>query len=142
MTGTVRTLAASIMAGAIASAAVMAAGTILGTLRILVVAPRTGEIIATLLELPMILAAGWLACDRAARMCRLPPVLLPRLVMGASALVLLLGLEAALAMAMAGTTPAVFLARFREPAAQLGLSAQVLFAAFPLLQARLRRQPR
>ena len=142
MTGTVRILAGSIAAGAIASAAVMVAGTVLGTLRVLVLAPRTGEVVATLLELPLILAAGWLACDWAARTCRIPAHRLPRLAMGASALLVLLALEAGLAMAVAGTTPAAFLARFREPAAQLGLAAQLLFAAFPLLQARLRPPPR
>lgn len=132
----------AVVAGTLASVLVMLAGTVLGTLRVLVVAPRTGEILATLLELPFILGAGWLACAWAARTSSLPAATGPRVTMGAAALFVLLGLEAALAMALSGATAAMVLGRYREPAAQLGLAAQVLYAAFPLLQARLRRQPR
>lgn len=132
----------ALKAGILASVLVMLAGTVLGTLRELVVAPRTGEMVATLLELPFILGAGWLACAAAAQTCSLPAATGPRLTMGAAALVALLGLEVALATAASGATAATIVARYREPAAQLGLAAQALYAAFPLLQARLRRKPR
>jgi hypothetical protein len=132
----------AVTAGILASVLVMLAGTVLGTLRVLVVAPRTGEMVATLLELPFILGAGWVACAWAVRTCSLPAATGLRLAMGAAALVVLLALEVALATAAAGATAAMIVARYHEPAAQLGLAAQGLYAAFPLLQARFRRQPR
>lgn len=132
----------SILAGGLASLLVMVAGTVLGTLRVLVVAPHTGDLIATLLELPLILAAGWYACAWAQRLGSVPTATTARMAMGLSALLALLVLEAALAWVVAGTAPAAFVARFAEPAAQLGLAAQILYAAFPLLQAKLTPPPR
>lgn len=132
----------AVSAGTLASVLVMLAGTVLGTLRVLVVAPRTGEMLATVLELPFILGAGWLACAWSATTCRLPAATGQRLMMGAAALIVLLGLEAILAWALSGATAMMILARYGEPAAQLGLAAQILYAAFPMLQAKLRRQPR
>ena len=120
----------AILAGSMASALVMVAGTILGTARVLLV------------ELPVILAAGWFACGIAARRHGVGPDTASRILMGAAALAVLVALEALLAFVVAGTSPASFLGGYRETAARIGLAAQVLYATFPVLQAKLRPPPR
>lgn len=132
----------AILAGSMASALVMVAGTVLGTARVLLVAPRLGDTAATLLELPVILAAGWFACRVAARRHGVGPDTASRIIMGAAALAVLVALEALLAFVVAGTSPATFLSGYRETAARIGLAAQVLYATFPVLQAKLRPPPR
>lgn len=111
---------------------VFALGFLLGTLRILVLAPRLGPDLAVLAELPLMLAAAWWLSGRALRQIPVAPGV-PRLHMGAVYLALLLGLEALLAAAM-GTPPARFLAGLATPVGAAGLAAQALTALYPRLQ--------
>ncbi len=46
-------------AAALYAAAILLLGTLLGTLRVLVLQPRVGAVAAVLIELPVILAASW-----------------------------------------------------------------------------------
>jgi hypothetical protein len=49
-------------AGALYAIIVFLIGFILGTIRVLLLAPRLGETTAVLVEAPMILAASWFVC--------------------------------------------------------------------------------
>jgi hypothetical protein len=113
---------------------VFALGFALGTLRVLVTAPALGEITAVAIEIPVILAAAWPTCRWLTRRLAVSAAALPRLVMGAAALALTLAAELALAIVMFGRTPAEHLATYATAPGLLGLSAQLLFAALPLLQ--------
>ncbi len=123
-----------LLTGATYFAAVFAAGFVLGVLRTLVLVPLLGELVAVLLELPVILTVAWLVCARILR--RWPPAPLPALGMGAIAFLLLMAAEAGLSMLLAGRSMAEHLALYSQLPHQLGLAGQMTFAMFPWVQAR------
>lgn len=105
-----------------------------GTLRTLVVAPRTGDLMAVGLELPLILAVSWAVCRRVAKV--VSPAAAARLLMGGTAFILLIGVEFAMAIWLFDRTPAMWLAGLGTPAGMLGLAGQIGFAVMPLLVRR------
>eukprot|EP01036_Dinobryon_divergens_P049588 gene49589-biopygen40436 len=102
----------AILAGAIYFAVVFAAGFALGTLRVLVVAPLIGPVGAVVMELPVILAASWLACGWTVRRLKVAPATIDRLVMGATAFVILIAAEFAMSTLLFGRLPAEFWASY------------------------------
>lgn len=111
-------------------------GFVLGTLRVLVVAPRLGPLAAVLVELPVILTAAWLVCARVAAWFQVPRRWQARLVMGGTAFVLLMLAELGLSVALLGDSLAGYIAAYRSLDGAVGLAGQVAFAVFPLMQAR------
>jgi hypothetical protein len=116
-------------------AVVFALGFVLGTIRVLWVIPLVGLMPATLLELPIILAASWLAAGW----------LIPRfaiassgeaLAVGAFALSILMLAECALAVTLMAQSPAQWLTGLAAPHALLGLAGQGFFALMPWLRLR------
>ena len=125
----------ALIAGVAYFAAVFTLGFLLGTVRVLVAAPRLGELGAVLLELPVMLTASWLICG----------VLMGRFeigargtraVMSAVALVLLVIAEPVGAMLLFGRTPGDLFESYRTPVAILGLVSQIAFVLFPLFRPR------
>jgi hypothetical protein len=129
-------MSAALRAGGAYFAVVFAAGFALGVLRAIVIAPQFGQTNAVVMELPVILAVSWFACGWLVRRFGVSAEALPRLVMGAAALGLLLLAELLLSLAL-GRSAAEHFATYGELPAQLGLVGQVVFALFPLLQAGL-----
>ena len=117
-------------------AAVFALGFALGTLRVLWIAPRTGETVAVLAELPVMLGASWLAARALTRRYAIDRAG-AALAMGAIAFALLMGAELLLALATGQDARAWLSGLARIPGA-LGLAGQVGFALMPVL-ARGRR---
>lgn len=115
-------------------AAVFAAGFVLGALRTIVLVPLLGELIAVLLELPLILTIGWLVCTRILGRWPLSPP--SALGMGAIAFLLLMAAEGGLSTLLAGRSLAEHLALYAQLPHQLGLAGQLAFAVFPWMQAR------
>jgi hypothetical protein len=115
---------------------VFAAGFVFGTIRTLLLVPRIGALPAVLVEAPLILIVSWLVCDRVLAHWSVPPQWPWRLLMGVVAFALLIAAEMALARVLSGSSPAQFLATYATAAAQVGLLAQLLFAALPLLRRR------
>lgn len=114
--------------------AVFALGFVLGTVRVLWLAPAIGEIAAVCAELPVMLAFSWFVC---ARLTVGRPDLngiAPRLLMGGSAFVLLMAAEAALATLVFGKPPIAYVASLLSPAGEIGLAGQGVFALIPWLQ--------
>lgn len=118
-------------------AVVFALGFVLGTIRVLWLAPQTGVLAATALEIPVMLLASWwiagwlmMRFGIAARGSALR--------MGLSAFALLLASECVLAITLAGQSPGQWLATFSESHAMLGLAGQVVFAFIPWLRLVLR----
>lgn len=104
---------------------------VFGTFRTLVVAPRTGDVVAVLIEVPLILLVSWWVCRRAVK--GVSQRALPRLMMGGTAFALLMLTESAMSMWLFGRPPAAFLAGFSTVAGLVGLAGQVGFGLMPLL---------
>ena len=119
-------------------AVVFAAGFILGTLRVLALAPRLGEVAAVTLEIPLMLAVSWVASRGVCRRFAVPARLTPRILMGGVAFALLIIAEAALSVYAFGRTAGEWAGFLGTPAGLLGLAGQVGFAMIPAVQAALR----
>lgn len=117
-------------AGAAYWAVVFALGFVLGTIRVLWLAPLVGLVPATLLELPVMLAASWIASGWLMQRFAITGQG-AALAMGGLAFGLLMAAECALAAALSGETPAQWLAGLRQPHALLGLAGQAAFAVMP-----------
>jgi hypothetical protein len=116
-----------------------AAGILLGTLRVLVLAPAFGPAAAVLIELPVILGIAWIACRPLAR--RLPATAGARLAMGGVAFVLLMTAEGVLGSAL-GRPLAIQVREMGTAAGLLGLAGQVAYALLPVLRLKLEGRPR
>lgn len=117
-------------------AVVFALGFVLGTVRTLWLAPAIGLVPATLAELPVMLAASWVASGWLVRRFAIATAG-AGLVIGALAFVLLMAAECALAVGLIGQMPGEWLAGLGQPHALLGLAGQIAFALMPWR--RLRR---
>jgi ABC-type uncharacterized transport system permease subunit len=117
-------------------AAVFATGFVLGTVRVLMTAPAIGEAWATVLELPVMLAASWFLCAWTIAKFDVAPRAGVRAGMGLLALLHLLTAETALGVAGFGRSLDAQLSEYLKLGPMLGLIAQMAFAAFPLIQRR------
>ncbi len=118
---------------------VFAAGFVLGVLRTLVLVPLLGELVAVLVELPVILTIAWLVCTRILWRWPLSPA--SAVGMGAMAFLLLMGAEAGLSTLLADRSLVEHLGLYSQLPHQVGLAGQLAFALFPWIQARHPRTP-
>jgi hypothetical protein len=118
-------------------ATVFAAAFILGTLRVLVLVPRLGELAAVALEVPVVLGLSWLVAGWVLRRWPLPR-LDERLAMGGLAFALLMLAETVLGLTLFGRTIAEILAGMATLPGLVGLAGQIGFGLVPAL----RGQPR
>lgn len=114
--------------------AVFAAGVVLGTVRVMLLAPAIGPLAAVALEVPVILAVSWVVARWAVVRHGVPAREGPRLGMGAFAFVLLMAAELALGVCGFGQSLAGILAGFLRPDGMLGLAGQVAFGLVPVAQ--------
>ena len=108
---------------------VFALAFLLGALRVTLVAPQTGPLIAVALEVPVVLALSWVVAGRALRRWPLP--FAQRAALAVLSFACLMALELLTALAF-GQTPAQFLAAMTTPPGALGLAGQIGFALVPL----------
>jgi hypothetical protein len=113
-------------------------GFVLGTVRTLVIAPRTGATAAVLIELPLMLTASWLVANRIVRHARFSPA--QAFSMGALAFLLLMVAEMLLALALGNQDLGRWFADLFRTPGWIGLAGQIAFGLFPLLAA-LRLRP-
>ena len=116
-------------------AVVFALGFVLGTIRVTWVIPLVGPLPATIIELPIILAASWFAAGWLVRRFAIASGA-QALALGGIAFALLMAAECALAAVLAGQTPPQWFADLQEPHALLGLAGQVIFALMPWWRVR------
>ena len=114
-------------------AIVFAFGFALGTVRTLFLAPRMGALGAVLVEVPFMLAAAFVTCRWLLARYGIGPAIAGRSAMGGLAFVLLVGAELLLAVAGFGSSVADFFLAYATPAGMVGLAAQLVFAAMPML---------
>lgn len=126
----------ALKAGTAYLAIMFAIGFALGTVRVLLLEPRLGPLAAGAVEAPVMLALSWVVCDRLRRRWLPDTPLVDRAVMGASAFALLMAAETALGIGLFGRTLAQQAATYGTAAGALGLAAQFVFAAFPVIQRR------
>jgi len=123
----------AIIAGALYAAVAFLIGFIFGTLRVMVLVPALSNLTAVLLELPFILLASWFVCrwcvDRLG-VCRSAQA---RVLMSVVAFVVLMVVEFGLGITL-GRPLIDQLAGFASPAGVIGLTAQVVFGLFPVVQ--------
>ncbi|MBS3929129.1 MAG: hypothetical protein KGZ65_13305 [Sphingomonadales bacterium] len=119
-----------LLAAAVYWAVVFAFAFVLGIVRTLWLAPRLGELAATLCELPLVLTVSWLTAKRVTRGFG---VNAPgeALATGLIAFTLLMLAELALARVLAGQSVGQWAAGLTTPAGMLGLAGQVGFALMP-----------
>ena len=127
-----RDLSRESIAALVYFALTFAAGFVLGTLRVLVVAPYLGEFAAVALELPLMLGFAWAAFAVIAVHLELQHTFPAGMRIGALAFVLLMLVEPALAIVAFGRTPTAVAAAMTTAQGLLGLAGQVLFALIPL----------
>lgn len=113
-------------------ATVFLIGFLLGTLRVLFVAPRLGETRAVLLEMPFMLAASW-AVSRRIVGRNGTAQWRDGLAIGALAFTLLLASELVLAVTVFGRSPGQWFAALFNTSGLLGLAGQLVFAAMPAI---------
>lgn len=116
--------------------ALFALGFLLGTIRVLFVSPRIGELAATLLEAPLMLIAAFFLCRWVVGRWRVPPDLAARGAMVLWFLLLLILFETLLGIALFGRTLGEIWAGLATPAGLVGLTAQTIAALLPLLVGR------
>ena len=121
-------------AGAAYFAIVFALGFVLGTARILLLEPAVGEYAATAIEVPVMLAASWIACGRILAWFEVPAGHLHRGLMGPIAFVLLMAGELGVSILLLDRSFSEHWAGYREALKQIGLAAQLIFAAMPMLR--------
>ena len=117
-------------------------GFLLGTIRVLLLAPRTGEMGSVLLETPVILGASWIVARWCANRFAVPATVVLRLAMGGVAFALLIAGEIAVSTFVFGRAWESTVALYQTPPAIIGLAAQVVFGLLPLTQAILDRGSR
>jgi hypothetical protein len=124
----------SIKAGVAYFAVVFGAGFVLGTLRVLLLAPQIGETAAVFVELPVILTISWFACGWIVRRFFSASTVQTLAAMGAVAFGLLMAAEAALSVFVFGRSMGEHLDTFRTVSGAIGLAGQVVFALLPLIR--------
>jgi hypothetical protein len=126
-------ISSAVKAGPVYFASVFAIGFALGTVRVLMLAPRVGTLRAMILETPVILTASWILCGWTVRRFAVPAFAGHRLAMGGVAFVLLISAEVLLSLAI-GRGPAAYFASFGTAEGALGLAGQAVFALFPWIR--------
>ena len=122
----------AVFAGTVYVLILFSVGFVMGTIRVLVVAPRTGALAATLVELPVMLVAGWYFCRWAIRRWQVPPLMRTRWIMALWFLALLLIFETFLGATLFGRTAAEQWVALTSLEGLLGMTAQVGTALLPL----------
>jgi hypothetical protein len=128
-------MASAARAGTVYFAIVFALGFVLGTLRVLWIAPALGEVGAVIAELPVMLAASWIAAGRLVRRYAVARTA-ARAGMGARAFALLMIAEAALGVLAFGESLTGWAASLFAMPGVIGLAGQLAFAAMPLAVGR------
>ena len=117
---------------------VFLAGTLLGVVRTLWLAPQIGALAAVGCEIPVMLVIVWMSSKTAMRAFRVPKGDRRRVWAGAIAFILLQLAEAAMALVVFRMDGAAYWKAIASPAGALGLAAQLFVLWAPVLEGRVR----
>jgi hypothetical protein len=122
------------VAGIVYAIAVFAVGFALGTVRVLWLEPRAGQLLAVAVEAPIMLWVSWKVSRWCCSRYALRVAVVPRAAMGLTAFAALMLLELATSVFVFGNSWSGFLDSFKSAPALIGLAAQLAFAAIPAIQ--------
>jgi hypothetical protein len=105
----------------------------LGTIRVLLLAPRLGETTAVIIEAPIMLAASWFVCRWCEDWINVRRTIPARSLMGLVAFLVLMSAEACVG-AVFGRSLVDQFAAYGSAAGAIGLASQVIFAVFPVIR--------
>ena len=128
---------AAIRAAAVYTLGVFVFAFAVGAIRVTMLAPRLGELLAVILEAPVVLSFSWWIstwCCRRFKLSRDPRA---RAMMGGVAFAALMLIELGVARWVFGENLDHYLAKYTQTAGVVGLVMQVCFATIPWVQARL-----
>ncbi len=111
---------------------------LLGVVRALYLVPMVGELVAVLIEAPIVLFISWRAAGWIIGRFSVSARASDRLTMGLAAFLLLMTVEAAMSLLLFGRPLAQQFASYATAAGVIGLLAQAAFGLIPLLAARSR----
>jgi hypothetical protein len=126
----------ALLAASVYFLALFSLGFALGTIRVLLIAPRFGPLAATAAEVPIMLIAAFWACRWSIRRWRVPSAITTRLAMVLWFLVLLFVFETGLGAALFGRTMTEQWAVLATSAGLIGLAAQFIAALLPTVVGR------
>lgn len=126
----------ALLAASVYFLALFSLGFALGTIRVVVIAPRFGALAGTIAEVPIMLVAAFWACRWMIRRWRVPSASVTRWAMTIWFLVLLFVFETVLGAALFGRTVVEQWAALATSTGQLGLAAQIVAALFPTMVGR------
>ena len=129
-----------IQAGLAYFALVMGAGFLLGMVRVPFLAPRLGERVAELIEMPLMFVVIGLSARFVVKRFALPPTAFVQLKVGFLALALAVCAELLLAMALQGQSLRAYIASRDPVSGSVYLAMLGLFAFMPWLLARMQRR--
>ena len=109
-----------------------------GTIRVTLVAPRLGTLLAVLLEAPIVLAVSWRVSLWCVRRFNVSRDSRARILMGAVAFLALMLLELGFSVFAFGETVDHYFAKYVSTPGVIGLVMQVCFATLPWVQCHLR----
>jgi hypothetical protein len=125
-------------AGVVYTLAVFTFAFAVGAVRVTIVAPRIGALLAVALEAPIVLTVGWFLARWCTRRFNLGCEPGTRIRMGVVAFSLLMVLELAVATLAFGEGLDQYFAKYATAPGMLGLAGQLCFAAIPWLQCHRR----
>ena len=125
---------AAALAGLAYTAAVFAFAFIVGAIRVTLVAPRLGDLVAVLLEAPFVLAVSWRLSQWCVSRSHLSADSLNRGLMGIVAFAFLMALEFAVSVLAFSETAEHYFAKLGTTPGIVGLATQVVFATIPWVQ--------
>ena len=128
----------ALLAASVYFLALFSLGFALGTIRVVVIAPRFGALAGTIAEVPIMLIAALWACRWVIRHWRVPSASVTRWAMTIWFRVLLVVFETVLGAGLFGQTMVEQWAALATPAGLLGLAAQIVAALLPTLVGRHR----
>jgi hypothetical protein len=126
----------ALLAASVYFLALFSLGFVLGTIRVLFIAPRFGPLAGTIAEVPIMLIAAFWTCRWTIRRWRVSSAITTRLAMTLWFLVLLFVFETVLGAALFGRTMTEQWAALATPAGLIGLAAQVIAALLPTMVGR------
>ena len=108
-----------------------------GTIRVTLVVPRLGPLLAVIIEAPIVLAVSWLASLWCTRRFNVSRDTRARTLMGAVAFTLLMLLELGFSVFVFGEPVGHYFAKYTSTPGAIGLVMQGCFATLPWVQCHL-----
>ena len=127
-------LKSSLIAGMIYFLVIFTCAFILGVVRTIVLIPRIGSLGAVMVEIPIVLTISWFFCRMLIRRIKIAGEIKYFVIIGVSAFIWLMLTEYFFSVKVFNRPPDLFFGEMMTLHGFLGLLAQVVFGAIPVIQ--------